>query len=277
MSSNRPHPGPVFVVGGGMVRTDHGSPAAGFVQAAGGVSARIGVVPTASESWRSTGRALAAMFDEAGASESRVLLVRDRYDARSSRLAEELGGLTGLFFSGGDQTKLVRALRDSSFLDRVKELWRAGMAVGGTSAGASAMSATMIASGRSGLVPRSGMVRLGEGLGFLDRLIVDQHFGRRNRLGRLLLALNRHPELTGVGLCEGTALSIDHDGTAEVIGERAVFVLQMERTLPGAESGPGPERVNGARLQVLVPGDRPALWRSGTAACRGRRLARPAS
>jgi cyanophycinase len=200
------------------------------------------------------------MFEGAGASESRVLLVRDRYDARNSGLAEALEGLTGLFFSGGDQTKLVRALRDSPFLDRVMELWRRGMAVGGTSAGASAMSATMIASGRSGLMPRRGMVRLGEGLGFLDRLIVDQHFGRRNRLGRLLLALNRHPELIGVGLCEGTALCIEHDGTAEVQGERAVFVLRKEKTLPETGTRPGPERVGGATLQVLVEGDRQKLW-----------------
>jgi cyanophycinase len=252
--------GPVYVVGGGMQLTGRDPTALGFVRASGGPDAKIAVVPTASKTWRSTGRQLADAFEDAGARETRVILVRDRYDAASPDLTAELDGVTGVFFSGGDQNQLVRALHGSPFLNRLRGLWRQGVAVGGTSAGASAVSATMISSGRRGMIPHGDMVTLAQGLGFLERVIVDQHFGRRSRLGRLLVALNRCPGLTCVGLCEDTALEVRGDGWAEVIGAGAVFVLRMDTTPSGRANTHGLEGVGPVRLHVLVYGDSLQLW-----------------
>jgi cyanophycinase len=234
--------------------------AVGFVRASGGTDARIGIVPTASKSWRLSGRQLADAFEEAGAREARVILVRDRYDAARPDLVAELELVTGVFFSGGDQNQLVRGLRGSPFLDRLRTLWQEGLAVGGTSAGASAMSSTMISSGRRGMVPREDMVTLSAGLGFLEHVIVDQHFGRRTRLGRLLVALKRCPELTGVGLCEDTALWVRANGWAEVVGAGAVFVLAMNTTPSDRGNAHGLEGVGPVSLHVLVDGDSLKLW-----------------
>jgi cyanophycinase-like exopeptidase len=61
------------------------------------------------------------------------------------------------------------------------------------------------------------------------------------------------------GLCERTALAIEADGHAEVVGEGVVFIVRMDETLPGTDWSPGPERVSAA-LRVHVSGDRLRLW-----------------
>ena len=60
-----------------------------------------------------------------------------------------------------------------------------GVVVAGTSAGAAFLSEHMIAFGDEGPTPRGGMVSLAPGLGLTNRVIVDQHFRQRDRIGRL--------------------------------------------------------------------------------------------
>ena len=62
----------------------------------------------------------------------------------------------------------------------------------------------MIAFGKEGASPRARNVFL-PGLGLADRIIIDQHFRQRDRLGRLLTALAYNPFAIGIGLDENTA------------------------------------------------------------------------
>jgi cyanophycinase len=156
--------------------------------------------------------------------------------------------LSGVWFSGGDQTRIVRRLRradgkDTPLLRLIRERHAAGAVVGGSSAGAAIMSEAMICGGdgfRGLLEPPTtryaeteaeddGRLYLGKGLGFFGAGIVDQHFDQRARLGRLVRALGETGVRRGFGIDEDTALVVSGDArSAKVVGSGGVTVLDAE-------------------------------------------------
>jgi cyanophycinase len=128
----------------------------------------------------------------------------------------------------------------------------------GTSAGASAFSSTMIVGGEAGLQVRRDGVRLAPGLGIITRLIIDQHFSQRERLGRLLAATAIEPDRLGVGIDEDTAIVYYGDGRLEVIGSGQVFVIDAAKAAARGldQPGEGVVSLSGVVLHVLAPGDR---------------------
>jgi len=135
----------------------------------------------------------------------------------------------------------------------------AGGVVAGTSAGASAFSSTMIVGGPTGLHLRRDAVKLAPGLGIITRLIIDQHFSQRDRLGRLLTAVAQEPERLGVGIDEDTAIVYYGNGEIEVIGTGQVFVVDgAQATASGMDQAPRsrPFTLSGVVLHVLTEGDR---------------------
>lgn len=133
-----------------------------------------------------------------------------------------------IFFTGGDQSRLVDVLAGSPFLAAVQGFQAAGGVVAGTSAGAMAMSALMIAGGD----PENGMVRggiaEGTGFGMAPALVIDTHFTQRNRLSRLFNMISADPRKTGLGLDEDTAL-IMRGRDAEVAGSGTVTIVTGEK------------------------------------------------
>ena len=137
--------------------------------------------------------------------------------------AEELRVLdraNGVFFTGGNQLRLSTILGGTSCARQLRAMNASGAAMAGTSAGAAFLSEHMIAFGDEGPTPRAGMVTLAPGLGLTNRVIVDQHFRQRDRLGRLLAALALNPFAVGIGLDEDTAAFI---GSDEVLRPRVVL------------------------------------------------------
>jgi cyanophycinase len=132
---------------------------------------------------------------------------------------------TGLFLTGGSQLKFSSALGGTQLAETIRRRHAAGMVVAGTSAGAAVLSEHMIARGDSGGTPRRRLVHMAPGLGLAPNLVIDQHFRRRDRLGRLLTALSYNPGPLGVGIDEDTAAIIDPDGTLSVMGAGAVTVV----------------------------------------------------
>ena len=116
----------------------------------------------------------------------------------------------------------------------------------GTSAGASALSAVMIARGRARSPARLSAVRLSPGLGLLRGVIVDQHFRERDRFGRLLAAVLCNPSLLGFGLDEDTAFELDPEDRVDVFGSGSLTIVD------GSELGV-------TNLDV-VPEDSPAAF-----------------
>jgi cyanophycinase len=162
-----------------------------------------------------------AAFAGIGVSDVQPLALRERGDASAPAVLDAIATSGGVFVTGGSQTRLLDALRDTPAHVELRDLWRRGGVVVGTSAGASALGQTVI----SGTEP----VTLSLGLGFVPAVLIDQHFSQRDRMNRLRDGLGRAPEHLGIGIDEDTALVI-HDDDATVIGSGQVTVVLDDGT-----------------------------------------------
>ncbi|MEO5987770.1 MAG: cyanophycinase [Candidatus Eisenbacteria bacterium] len=227
-----------------------------FVQLAGGKRARIAVIPTASE-LRDTGQRYETLFRELQAGEVNVHAFETRQDCENEDALRALDNATAVFMTGGSQVRLSATLGGTSVATQLRRMNARGVHVAGTSAGAAFACEHMIAYGDEGPTPRAGMVSLAPGLGLTNRVIVDQHFRQRDRLGRLLTALAFNPFAVGVGLDEDAAAFIGPDETIEVVGSGAVTIVDPKRiefsSIDDARRGE-PVCITGVTLHVLVHG-----------------------
>ena len=197
-----------------------------FVALAGGPDARIFVLTAASsmhdDMWRLYERAFTAL----GVRKLSTSNIRTRDDACVEATAAAVFEADGIFMTGGDQKRLL-ALIGGTLIDHAMHcaLRERGACIGGTSAGASAMSEHMLFDGTKDLLPQKGSVHLGAGLGLVRRVIIDQHFSERQRLGRLLSVVAQNPYLLGAGIDENTALIVRPGHGVEVIGDGAVMLI----------------------------------------------------
>ncbi len=229
-----------------------------FVQLAGRREARIAVLPTASE-LRDTGRRYEALFRDLRAGKVWVLPFESRKQCEDREELSVLEKATGVFLTGGSQLRLGTTLGGTPVAKALRIMNAHGVHVAGTSAGAAFLSEHMIAFGEEGSTPRAGMVSLAPGLGLTNRVVVDQHFRQRDRLGRLLTALAYNPFAHGLGLDEDTAAFIGPDDTLEVVGSGAVTIVdpgEMEySSMDHAKQGE-PVSLIGIKLHVLLQGAR---------------------
>jgi cyanophycinase len=214
------------------------------------------VIPTASE-LKDTGDIYVDIFSDLGADEVTVLDITERSDAQSSDKVAVLEASTGVFITGGNQLRLSTILGGTPVAQAIRKLNAAGTHVAGTSAGAAIMSEHMIAGGDSGATPRQGSVSLSPGLGLTNRLVIDQHFRERDRLGRLMSAIAYNPFLIGLGIDEDTAAFIDPHGVVHVSGSGAITVIDPEEleysSMHSAAQGDTISLI-GMRVHVLAQG-----------------------
>lgn len=194
-----------------------------FLQLAGGKNARLVVIPTASASASRPDVSTSYLFWRSqNVSSVEFLHTRDRQLADDPRFAEPLTHATGVWLTGGDQSRLTDAYQNTNVLKELRKVLERGGVIGGTSAGASVMSTMMITGG-------SKTATLGTGFGLVPGMVVDQHFANRNRMGRLLGVLAEHPEMLGVGIDEQTAAVVRGE-TLSVIGNANVWLCQSPTT-----------------------------------------------
>jgi len=197
-----------------------------FVKLAGGAQANIVVIPSASMFSHELGPEYTRIFKELGAGTVNFVNIQARDEANDPAWVERFSAATGIFMSGGDQVKLVVLLGGTLVLEMMRTRYeRHGAVIAGTSAGASALSDTMIAFGRSGQSPSLRMVQMAPGLGFAAKLIIDQHFRERDRIGRLVSAVSYNPGVLGIGVDEDTAFVIGPDDNCTVVGSGSVVVV----------------------------------------------------
>ncbi|MCC6624516.1 MAG: cyanophycinase [Deltaproteobacteria bacterium] len=199
-----------------------------FVELAGDRKAHIAIIPTASE-LSDTGKRYVDLFEALGAERAVTLPFLERADAERPELLAELEQASGVFFTGGNQLRIATILGGTDVARIVRRLSARGVIVGGTSAGAAILPEHMIAHGASGSTPTAGMVQLSPGLGLTNRVVVDQHFRQRDRLGRLLTALAYNPFAIGLGLDEDTGAFIDPHDVLHVVGSGAVTIVDVSR------------------------------------------------
>ena len=149
-------------------------------------------------------------------------------NADNNEIVEWIEACDIVWFTGGDQSRITATLmpkgQASESVKALHRLLERGGTIGGTSAGAAMMSATMIVGGNSegalfeGIAAdplidqEDGPLLLGEGLGFFLHGIIDQHFDAKARLGRLILAVSqetREETKYGFGIDENTAFVVD--------------------------------------------------------------------
>jgi cyanophycinase len=226
--------GHLVIIGGGE-RTD--AIMKRFVALAGGAErAKIVIIPLASSEPVQTGNDYVKEFHLLGVEDAHSL-VPTRGEAMAESTSAKLNGATGVFFSGGDQVFITRVIVGTPLQKRLQEIYRAGAVIGGTSAGAAIMSKVMITgdelinkdSSNIFVSILKGNVQTIEGLGFLDNVIIDQHFVKRKRLNRLFSVVLEHPTLPGIGIDESTAIIVKPGGIAEVLGEGTVVVLDPRK------------------------------------------------
>lgn len=169
------------------------------------------------------------IFTDLGVREVVHLDINDRAQATDEKSLECVNGARGVFFTGGDQLKITSQLGGTKICDLIRKIYYDGGVIAGTSAGAAAMSSTMIVSGPSdSTVKAKGDVAMAPGLDLVDDIIVDQHFSERGRLSRLLGALALNPRYLGVGIDEDTAVVVYKRNMFRVLGRGSVYVLDAQ-------------------------------------------------
>jgi cyanophycinase len=181
------------------------------------------VVTVATVDPETAARVYTDLFSDLGVSTVSSLSIRSREEAMSEASAGLIRGAGALFFTGGDQLRITSRLGGTATHRAMEELHAAGATVVGTSAGAAAMSETMIVSTYQRRT-RTYSVEMAPGLGLTPGLVIDSHFAERRRLGRLMTAVSMNPLNLGVGIDEDTALILEN-GRFRVIGSGAVHVL----------------------------------------------------
>ena len=264
-SSPAGQPGLLIAIGGAEDKVRERRILRYFLDAAGGPDANVVVLATASELPETGGR-YAELFYGMNADTVEVLSIANREDAldAGSEVHDLLEFASALFITGGSQLKLSSALGGTPVAQAIRRRHAEGMVVAGTSAGAALLSEHMISMGDSGGTPRRRLVQMAKGLGLAPDLIIDQHFRRRDRMGRLVTALSYNPGPLGLGIDEDTAAIIDGDGTMQVLGSGAVVVVDgsgMRFTNSHAVHRGQPVAVLGLKLDFLTSGCRYDLKR----------------
>jgi cyanophycinase len=218
--------GHLVIIGGAEDRLGRSDILRKFVQLSGRASARITVLTCASEFPKQAGREYVDAFHRLSARSVEVVDIHTRKEALSKQGLKIVQRSTGVFFTGGCQVRICSILGGTPMETILKQRYRDGLVIAGTSAGAAMMSDMMIARGESQTHPSVGIVELGYGLGFINDVVIDQHFAQRGRLGRLLSAVAQHPRHVGLGIDEDTALVV-HNRIATVIGRGTVTIIDM--------------------------------------------------
>ncbi len=248
----------IIPIGGGDRKVRTSTILQRLVELSGGTNARMAIIPTASQ-LDTAGQRTADVFRELGVTDIEIVDIETRADCEKPEHLERLKTATGVFFTGGNQLRLGTTIGGTSAAKALRHINANGAHIAGTSAGAAFVGEHMIAIGKSGGTPKRGMASLSPGLGLTNRVIIDQHFRERDRLGRLLTALAYNPFATGVGVDEDTAAFIGPDDVIEVFGSGGLTVVDpsgiefssMADTDMGASVG-----LVGIKLHILLAGDK---------------------
>lgn len=187
---------------------------------------KIEVVTTASSIPDEVAQVYKKAFKKLGCIDIGHLKITKREEADSKKVLERLEKCNGILFSGGDQLRLCSVLGGTEFMDILHERYETEhFVIAGTSAGAAAMSNTMICGGDETKAYLKGKVELSIGFGFLREVIIDTHFDARGRFGRLVQAIAAQPGAVGIGLDEDTGVIIEKGTKMSAIGSSSVVVI----------------------------------------------------
>ncbi len=218
--------GHLLVIGGAEDKYNERRILKKFLELAGGDSAEVLIVPVASDFPEFAADVYTQAFRNLGVANPRVLRATSRQDIVQADVEKLTDGVTGVFMTGGDQMRLVSLLGGTKLAEALrKKVRETNVVMAGTSAGAAAMSTSMIVRGEPSSHPHKNAVKLSPGLGFLKNIIIDQHFSERGRISRLITAVSYNPYNLGIGIDENTAIILDGQGILEVFGQGSTTIV----------------------------------------------------
>ncbi|MGM0414729.1 MAG: cyanophycinase [Bacillota bacterium] len=187
---------------------------------------KIEVITTATNFPNETGQEYIAAFSREGESSVGILNIDSREAARKPEFLERIKATDIVFFTGGDQLRITSILAGSPIMEEIKRRYlEEFFIIAGTSAGAAAMSRTMIYGGDSSDAHQKGTVNLGDGIGLIDNVIIDTHFVERGRFSRLMQVLSINPTNVGIGLGEDAGVIIEKGHIIKAIGTGVVVIF----------------------------------------------------
>jgi cyanophycinase len=255
---------------GGALKPDNGEVWRRVVESAGGPGARFVVFASAAENPERSAAAIMKSLQQFGAVAEHIPVAVKlkspdwREAVRDPALIAKVKASRGAYFAGGAQARITEVLLSDEgreMLAAIRDVQQRGGVIAGSSAGAAIMSATMFVDPQPvldmlkfGVQSGKNAQDLGKGLGFAgDGLIVDQHFLKRGRFGRLLPALMHAGLKLGVGVDEDSAARFCGD-EVEVFGAKGALVIDVSQATRDASIREF--NVKNARLTYLDRGDR---------------------
>lgn len=196
-----------------------------IVSLIGDAEPHVEVVTTASSIPDEVAQNYIDAFSKLGCLNIGHMRIRTREDAAQPEYIERLKACNCIMFSGGNQLRLSSIFGGTEFLDVLKQRYNEGFLIAGTSAGAMAMSNTMIYEGNAALANLKGEVKITTGLGLLQNVIIDTHFDKRGRFNRLAQAVAAQPGAIGIGLGEDTGVIVSQGHELKAIGSGSVVIV----------------------------------------------------
>jgi cyanophycinase len=197
------------------------------------------------------------IFTELGVKTIEHLTLTQPEQARMINTEKLMKGASTVFFTGGDQLKITTKIGGSPLMEALFGLYRRGGTIAGTSAGAAVMGKTMLVGSERVESHKVGNWMMAPGLGFLEDMLIDQHFAQRGRIGRLLGAVALNPGVLGIGIDEDTAIVVDKN-EFKVIGTNAVYVVDgrtVSYTNISEASAEKTMSMHGVTLHILASGE----------------------
>lgn len=230
------------------------------VREAGGIDANIVVIPTASSIPVEVGENYLTAFATLGCKNVEVLDIRSKEASETERAISLITNANCVMFSGGNQSKITDKIGGTTIHNILVDRYtnEAGFVIAGTSAGAMVMADEMIAGGSATESFIKGAVHMYKGLGLVASLIIDTHFIKRGRFGRVSEAVAQFPDLIGIGLAEDTGMIIKNN-KCRVIGSGMVIIFDGRRLTHNKHSilkEGTPMSLTGMRTHILSNGDR---------------------
>lgn len=234
-----------------------------FVELAGGNNSKFLIIPLASGVPVESANSFAKRLQNVGCRNIEFIFGDNSTIDSDSNLLK-LENIKGVYFTGGDQSRLTKALLGSRLLEKIKEIYNKGGVIGGTSAGAAVMSSVMITGEE--LINKDtvnvfntitkGNIKTAEGFGFIKNAIVDQHFLKRKRTNRLISIVLEKPNLIGIGIDESTAIIAKPNNSFEVLGESLVTVFDARNSTDISTDKLGHQSAKNIKVHLLKSGDR---------------------
>jgi cyanophycinase len=191
-----------------------------------GTDSRIEIIPTASKIPEIVGPEYAKAFSFLGAQNVEVMNIQKREDAISDEYLNRIIAADVVFFTGGDQLRLTSIIGGTPIHDKIIEKYQQeDFIYVGTSAGAHSASKSMIYQGSSQEALLKGEIKITSGLGLIDHVVIDTHFVKRGRIGRLFQAIVSNPKALGIGLGEDTGLLVTEGDHMEALGTGLVILV----------------------------------------------------